>query len=68
MLSLNNVIKPIYDTYYSHIIHADSEDDARRIVNDSCFVGDVGKIWEDKDEVRCEIISDFDVSEIILSS
>lgn len=53
-----------YDTVQAQVVRANSEEDARRVANQR--VGDEGRVWENPDEVRCELLDPSGPVEIIL--
>lgn len=54
-----------YDTTQSQVVRANSEEEARRLANQSC--GDEGQIWENPDEVSCELLDPNGPAEVILT-
>lgn len=55
-----------YDEYDSKVIRAKTEDEARKIANQS--VGDEGRLWDDPVCVKCErVFADGDSCEILAS-
>ena len=62
---LNLKFNDDYDTIQSQVVRANSEDEARKLANLS--VGDEGRVWENPEEVGCELLDPDGAAEVILT-